>query len=285
MRESSRTESYLSEKNIRAKHALGQNFLIDETIYTKIISAATLTQREAVVEVGAGFGSLTRHLAQAAGQVVAIEYDGELVPLLKKDMAAFSHVHVLHADILRTKPEVLLQTFVPPQKKYIVVANLPYQITAKTLTHFLTAKIPPTYMVLMIQREVAERLAAEPGDLSMLALVTQWHARITKLFDVPSTAFSPAPKVTSSVVRLDMHTIPPVSLPKGMQKEDVFKIAKIGFVHKRKMLASTVSATLRVSKENIYGIFEEIGIQVQARPQELAISQWVALAKNLKKLA
>ncbi len=277
------TQGKLRAYRIKAKHALGQNFLVDEDIYRRIVASANLTKTTCVVEVGAGFGSLTRHLAQASLQVVAVEYDENLFGLLKKEMAGLANVSVLHADILKISTEKLLSAFPKPATEYSVVANLPYQITAKALEHFLTAAHPPTQLVLMLQREVVERITATPGNMSMLALVTQWHADVTKLFDVPASAFKPQPKVASAVARLIYRKVPPATVPDTIDEDYVFRVAKIGFLHKRKMLVSTLSAAIRVQRSDVQAIFEKIGISLTARPQELSFSQWIALAAHCKK--
>jgi 16S rRNA (adenine1518-N6/adenine1519-N6)-dimethyltransferase len=277
-----RIQAILTLHHLRPRHYLGQNFLISDDVYDRIIKEADLSTKDRVVEIGGGLGTLTMLLAQHAGFVTTVERDVQLASILKQECKKAACVTVLTADILALSIKDILRTFPTPLSSYKVVANLPYQITAKTLDKFLHANPKPTDLIFMVQREVADRITAQPGHLSMIALMCQMSASIEKICDVPATAFYPEPKVTSALVHLRTLENPRIALPKGITEQDVLNVARIGFSKKRKMLINTLAATWRVSKEDIKKLFLHLGISPSARPQELTIPQWAQLAFSRK---
>jgi 16S rRNA (adenine1518-N6/adenine1519-N6)-dimethyltransferase len=197
----------LKQYNLRPNKSLGQNFLVNPAILTKIADAAKLTPDDTVLEIGAGFGTLTEQLAGQAGRVVAVEIDGKLLPILKNALTGLKNVTVTHGDILTLDPGHLIK----PATKYKVVANLPYYITSAVIRHLLEAAVPPQRMVITVQREVAERIIAKPGKMSLLAVSVQFYGQPQILFRIRPGSFYPAPDVESAVVQIDVYTTPTIA--------------------------------------------------------------------------
>jgi len=234
---------------IDPKKSLGQNFLVDASYLDRIVAAAELEAGDVVLEIGPGVGTLTRRLAAQAGEVVAVELDDRLIELLRADFAGQPHVHIVHNDILEIDPPALLAAYLPTelpheeslakQAGYKVVANLPYYITSLVLRHLLEAAPPPTLAVVMVQKEVAERICAKPGDLSLMAIGVQFYAKPRLIHRVPAGAFYPAPKVDSAILRLDVQAQPTVT---AVAPQAFFRVVRAGFGQKRKQLANSLSA-------------------------------------------
>ena len=252
---------------------LGQHFLTDTSVVDKIIDAAALSINDTVLEIGPGKGVLTEKLIEAAGKIVAVEKDEELCRYLKKKFDA-SNLELIQDDIrnfsLGNLPEV-----------YKVVANIPYYLTGQLIPLLLTAPRPPKLLVLMIQKEVAERLTAPKGHSSLLQLTTQVFAQTAIVGIVNRAAFTPAPEVDSAVIVIKPHSIPKV--PADVQK-NFFRILKFAFSGKRKKLVNTLSAGMRISRDDVKGALNEVGLTEFARPQELDLDQWIALFRVLAKV-
>ena len=274
------------------KKSLGQNFLVDESHLARIAAAADLIGDDTVLEIGPGLGVLTRHLSSQAGRVVAVELDDRLIPVLKELFADQPHVSFVHADILKVNPATLLadggrQTtdndsptqYPIPNTQYKVVANLPYYITSAVLRHLLESPQPPTLAVVMVQREVAQRIVARPGDMSLLAVGIQFYAEAKIVQKVPAGAFHPRPKVDSAVLRLDVRPQPIV-----LDVEPVwyFEVVRAGFGQKRKQLRNSVAAGLGMSKEATEAGLISAGIDPQRRAETLSLAEWGSLAKALR---
>jgi 16S rRNA (adenine1518-N6/adenine1519-N6)-dimethyltransferase len=277
---------------------LGQNFLRDNAVLDRIIQSANLSVDDFVLEVGPGEGVLTKELARLAGKVIAIETDEELA---KKTATNFkfeilnlksslnckilnfkNKATIVTADILEINlPELLEQNNFT---NYKVIANIPYYITSPIIRLFLETKYPPTEMILMVQKEVAERICAKARKMSILALSVQYYADAELLFTVPKTAFSPVPEVDSAVIRITRNKKQKTRLlrqladPAGEAKK-FFRIVKAGFSAKRKTLVNNLSTSLKSEKSVVEEKLKQIGISKNQRAQELSLEDWKKLVK------
>ena len=252
------------------KKSLGQNFLVDETALAKVAAAAELTPDDAVLEIGPGLGSLTRHLASAARRVVAVELDGDLLPALRHVLQPYSNVEIIHGDILQLHPSSFI---LPPYK---VVANIPYYITSAVVRHLLEAEARPTLIVLTIQREVAERICAGPGDLSLLAVSVQFYSRPRLAARLLAGAFYPRPQVDSAVVKLEVLPQPAVAVADA---DSFFAVVKAGFSQKRKQLRNSLSGGLRLDPAQADDLLNRAGIDPKRRAETLTLDEWGALTQ------
>ncbi len=255
---------------IQAKKQLGQNFLKDDAVLDRIVEAASLQKSDVVVEIGPGTGALTRVLSAQAKKVVALEVDTDLMPTLLKQFPLSGNVSIIEQDILTADvADILRKQDVAEGDNYKVVANIPYYITAPIIQRLLELPMPPKCIVLMIQKEVAERITAKVGALSILAVSVQYYADPELLFMVSKTAFDPVPKVDSAVVRL---------IPKRIFNKDTdklfFRYVKAGFSSRRKTLVNNLSSGFHISKEIVAEKLTRIGIDVNIRAQALSIDDW-----------
>ena len=250
------------------KKSLGQHWLKDRDILAGIADDAEIEAGDTVLEIGPGLGTLTSELLRRAKKVVAVELDGELAVKLPGQFPG-TNLEVVQQDILQFDLSVL-----PPD--YVVVANVPYYITSKIIKMLLSADNKPRRIVLLIQKEVAERLAAEPGNMSILALSAQVFAEVSLSAVVPAKFFTPPPKVDSQVVVL---TTRPESLLKDVEEKAFFRVVKAGFSAKRKMLRSSLSGGLGISKTEVEELLAQVGIDPNVRAEALSVSQWIALTK------
>lgn len=251
---------------------LGQNFLIDEHFLKQIAQAADIGAEDTVLEVGAGIGNLTRRLAQQANIVVAVEKDLKIIPLLNEVVGSYGNIRIVAGDILQLDPQQLMQ-----RDGYIAAANIPYYITSALLRHILEAPLKPKRMVLTIQTEVARRICANPGDLSLLALSVQVYGKPQIVLDIPASAFYPIPKVNSAVLRVELFPqplVPPELL------DDFFHLTKAGFNQKRKMLHNALCGGLAWSKDVVTDLLASSNIDSQRRAQTLSIDEWHSLTAN-----
>jgi len=250
------------------KKSLGQHWLKDRQVLADIAEAADITPLDTVLEIGPGLGTLTSELLRRAEKVIAVELDGELAAKLPGQFPGKT-LQVVNEDILDFDLNVL-------PKSYIVVANVPYYITSKIIKKLLTSDNKPKTTVLLIQKEVAVRLAAEPGNMSILSISAQIYGEVELDQMVPAHFFTPPPKVDSQVVVI--HTRPdPLIQPEDEKK--FFRVVKAGFSSKRKKLRSSLSAGLGISKPEVEDILKQAGINPDDRAEALAISQWIDLMK------
>jgi len=262
----------LQRYSLHPKKSLGQNFLVDQGALQRIVSAADLTGSETVLEIGPGLGALTRHLAVAAGRVVTVELDGRLIPLLEDQLAGMPNVQLIEGDILRLDPAELMGG------PYKVVANLPYYITAAILRHLLGATLRPQLMVLTVQYEVAQRLTAKPGQMSLLAVSVQYFGRVRRVATLKAGSFYPRPTVNSAVVRVDIYPELPVS---AQNERRFFQVVKAGFSQKRKQLRNSLKAGLRIPVDQVEAALQAAGIDPRRRAETLCLEEWVSLAEAL----
>jgi 16S rRNA (adenine1518-N6/adenine1519-N6)-dimethyltransferase len=249
--------------------SLGQHLLISREALESIIAAADLAPDESVLEVGAGHGVLTVELARRVRRVVAVEVDREILPVLRETTASYPAVEVLGGDLLDVVPAKVFAG-VP----YKLVANLPYYITAMALRHFIEATQPPALMVTMVQREVAQRMVAEPGDMSLLSLSVRIYGEPRLVAQVPASAFFPPPQVDSAVVRIQPYAEPKVT---PAQKHGVFALAHAAYHEKRKQIHNSLSRQLHVDPEAVRAWLAGAGIDPALRPQMLSLDDWLRL--------
>lgn len=265
---------------IRPRKSLGQHFLVDRSYLAAIIEAAEVMPDDLVLEIGPGLGVLTEALAARVGRVVAVELDPEMRRVLADVLAPCTNVDLVAADILDVAPGDLLEGLDPTEagRPYKVVANLPYNITSAVLRHLLEARHPPVRAVVMVQREVAERILAEPGDMSILAVAVQFYATASSVTDVPAQAFYPRPKVQSRVLRLDVRPEPavPVADPAAF-----FRTVRAGFGQKRKQLKNSLAAGLDIGTAEAVVALEAAGIDPTRRAQTLDLTEWARLTAAL----
>jgi 16S rRNA (adenine1518-N6/adenine1519-N6)-dimethyltransferase len=320
----SEVRELLARFNLRVRKSLGQNFLIDTAALDRITAAAALTPADTVLEIGPGLGTLTRRLAQAAGRVVAVEIDQNLIPPLRVALAAHPNVELIHGDILQLDPATLLTphpTTRPPTlhprqlqatpdrtgrgrvagaegrlsdyptpnlagrgqairlPNYKVVANLPYYITSAVIRHLLEASIQPSLLILTMQLEVAQRLIAGPGDLSLLAISVQFYGKPSLVTHIKAGSFYPAPQVDSAVVRIDVHPQPPVDVH---DVDRFFAVVKSGFSQKRKQIHNSLRSGLALPAPAIDAALAQANVDPKRRAETLTLQEWATLSESLR---
>lgn len=261
----------LSQYNLRPNTNAGQHFLLDQEILEEIVKAAELLKKDTVLEIGSGPGNLTVLLAESVGKVLAVENDQRIIPLLNDSVKDFTNVEIIQSDIFKWRSESKLM-----EQGYKIVANLPYYITAKILRTFLSQPPKPLTMTILVQKEVADRLTASPGLMSLLSVSVQYYAQVHQICAIPSSAFLPKPKVDSALIFIDKI--------KDNQPgdKDFFQLARIGFSSRRKQLHNNLRAGLHLHQTVILKAFDNIGLKKTVRPQELSIEDWKGLSRSLK---
>ena len=262
----------LKRFHLRADKSLGQNFLQDSSALEKITLAAEIQNDDCVLEIGPGLGSLTRYLAVSAKQVTAVELDPDLLAPLRAVLTPYQNVRVVHGDILKLSISEIID-----QPNYLVVANIPYNITSLIIRHLLEADIKPRRVVLTIQKEVAERICAKPGDLSLLALSVQVYGKPSIAAHIPATSFHPAPKVDSAILRIDIYNEP--LIPNELLNT-FFKLIKAGFSQKRKTLRNSLSSGLHIPTTEAQSLLTSANIDFMRRAETLSIDEWKRLCEK-----
>ncbi|MEE9247981.1 MAG: 16S rRNA (adenine(1518)-N(6)/adenine(1519)-N(6))-dimethyltransferase RsmA [Dehalococcoidia bacterium] len=278
----------LRHHGLQARKSLGQHFLSETKVLAKIVEAAGLTRSDLVVEVGPGLGTLTRALAARAGRVIAVEVDGGLVSLLRERLSHLPNVTIVSADILDLAPEELVASYgsaevdgAGSRPQYKMVANLPYNIAAVVLRHFLEAEHKPNRMVVMVQKEVGEVIAASPdpsspGRMGLLSLGVQVYGRPSIVARVPASHFYPRPKVDAVVVAIDVYESPAVQDPQSF-----FTTARAGFSAPRKQLHNGLALGLGVPVAQAKEALKAAGIDGRRRPSTLTLEEWEGLSRVL----
>ena len=265
-------KNLLKNSGLRPSKRLGQNFLVDKAIIRKIMSAANLNAQDIVLEVGPGTGILTRELAKKAKKVLAVEKDRKMTEILDKTTKQFKNVKIIQRDILKIEPrDYNLKT-----KEYKIVANLPYYITSKVLRRFLEGNNPPKEMILMVQKEVGQRICAKPPEMSLLAVSVQFYAKSEIISYVPKSSFWPVPKVDSAIIKIIPHKSAKISRNQRL----FFRIAKAGFSQPRKQLSSNLSKDLKIDREIIKNWLLKNKIQSERRAETLTLEDWVKLTRT-----
>lgn len=271
MRHTFDARSLLRRHGIRPRKRLGQHFLVDQHALQAVTQAAELDAADRVLEIGAGLGSLTVVLAKRASQVVAVELDPRLLPALLEVLGSESSVSVIQGDILQLDPAELMSG-----APYLVVANIPYNITSALIRQLTEARPPPSRIVLTVQLEVAQRALAQPGSMNLLALSVQIFGTASIEARIPARAFYPAPAVESAVLRIAKHDSPRVGA--GLA-HSVFGLARAGFSQRRKMLKNSIAAGLQIEAGAVVAWLDQAGIGANARAQELSLEDWVRLTE------
>ena len=266
----SETKKELRRLDTRAKKGLGQNFLVDKHVLSRIVAAAKLTCDDCVVEVGPGLGVLTQELAKEAGHVVAVELDSTMAAALREKFADSSNVEIVEADILECAPESL----VSKKRNYKVVGALPYNIASAVLRRFLEARHKPAMIVAVVQKEVAQSIVAKPGDMSLLSVGIQLYGRPSIVKYIGPRSFYPQPKVDSAIVRIDVYTEPPIEVE---EEADFFSVVRGGFSTPRKQLRNSLSYGLNITSQEAGALLDGAGIDPRRRAETLSIGEWAAL--------
>ena len=271
------THALLKRYSIRPKKSLGQNFLVEPAGLRKVLTAAELQGDEQVLEIGAGLGSLTVLLAQNAKEVLAIEIDQKLFPALQEALAPYANVKTIHGDILNLDLDGLLH-----DQDFVVVANIPYYITSAIIRKLLEANKRPSRMILTIQKEVAERIIARDGKMSLLALSVQVYGKPELVATIPAGAFYPAPDVDSAVLKLTLYEKP---LIQEQNLDLFFKLAQAGFSQKRKTLRNSWASGLSISSQQAEKILADAQLESNRRAETLNLEEWNRLVLAYLKLA
>jgi len=250
------------------KKSFGQHFLRDASAIASIIDTADVQTVDMVVEVGPGLGALTEHLAQGAKRLVLIEADRDLLPKLRE---SYPNAHIIQGDAAVADYAAIVDDI-----SWAFVSNLPYNAASAIIMEVLSCDRPPERAIVMVQREVGERMMAKPGDMSLLSVAVQLYAEISRICLVKPGAFVPPPKVDSVVLRLV-----PRSYADAPHREDIIALAKIGFANRRKQLHRNLADAKVASSEKVRLSLEKIGLSAQARAQELSLEHWMALFRDL----
>ncbi len=270
-------KSSLESSGLHPRKKWGQNFLTDVRILSSIADAAEVDSDDTILEIGPGLGHLTRVLAPRAGQVVAIEIDADLAARLRSELPELTRVHIVQGDILEHEAAEWLQMAgagYDPARRFKVVANLPYYITSAILRHLLTASRKPRLVVVMVQREVAQRMVARPPAMNLLAVSVQFFAAVRIVRTIAPGAFYPRPKVESAVVRLDVNDVP------RLDEADAgrfFELVRAGFGERRKQLRNSMASGLSMEPQGVEQMLTTARIDPTRRAETLTLAEWEAL--------
>lgn len=278
------TIQVLQKHEFQFKKKFGQNFLIDPHVLDKIVDAAQITKDDFVLEIGPGIGTLTQYLCENARQVLAVEIDDKLIPILKETLQPYDNVEVLHGDILKQDIQQIADTY-NDGKPIKVVANLPYYITTPIIMELFESHVPLANVTVMVQKEVADRMKAEPGtkDYGALSLAVQYYAKPYIAAFVPPNCFMPRPNVGSAVIRLDCLSRVPVEVH---NEKLMFRLIRASFNQRRKTLQNGIanSAELSFTKEQAARAIEQAGFDVRIRGEKLGLEEFARLADELERM-
>lgn len=280
------TRAILEHHGFTFKKSFGQNFLTDTNILQKIVDTAEIDRNVNVIEIGPGIGALTEFIAENAAEVMAFEIDDRLIPILKDTLRDFDNVQLVNQDILKADLQTQIKAFKNPELPIKVVANLPYYITTPILMHLIDSKIPFQEFVVMMQREVADRISAEPNTKAYgsLSIAVQYYMDAKVAFIVPRTVFVPAPNVDSAILKMTRRDQPMVAV----QDEDfLFRVSKASFVHRRKTLWNNLTSHFGKTEEikaNLTKALEISEISPSIRGEALSIEQFGKLADALREV-
>jgi 16S rRNA (adenine1518-N6/adenine1519-N6)-dimethyltransferase len=278
-----KTKEIMQKFGLNLKKSLGQNFLIDQNILRKIVDAAKLDETKGALEIGPGIGALTQRLAETAGKVVAVEIDQRLIPVLKENFKPYDNVDFIHHDVLKVDIRELFSAHFSGLSGVSVVANLPYYVTTPIIMKLLEDKLPLEHIVVMIQKEVAERMSASPGskDYGSLSIAVQYYCEVELVCIVPHTVFIPQPKVDSAVIRLIMRDKPPVEI----EDEDAFfKVVRASFTQRRKTIYNNLMSAFfqKDQKDVLKHLLEDCDIDPIRRGETLSMDEYARLSTVLK---
>ena len=278
------TRAILERHGFTFKKSFGQNFLTDTNILQKIVDTAEIDKKVNVIEIGPGIGALTEFLAESAAEVMAFEIDDRLVPILADTLRDFDNVTVVNQDILKVDLAQYIAEFKNPDLPIKVVANLPYYITTPILMHLIESRIPFSEFVVMMQREVADRISAQPNTKSYgsLSIAVQYYMTAKVAFIVPRTVFVPAPNVDSAILKMVRRNQPPVEV---QNEKFFFKVSKASFVHRRKTLWNNLTSYFGKSEETkgkLTAALERANLSPSVRGEALSLEEFARLADALK---
>ena len=258
------------------KKSLGQNFLTDEGLFHQLVTLSGVGKKDAVLEIGAGAGGMTKALSAACRRVIAIEVDGALIPILQVSLEKCKNVHLVHGDVMRLN----LPQLTAPMGPFHIVANIPYYLTTDLMNLLLTSNLPIESISLMVQKEAAERITARPGDAGygMLSVRAQYDYDPAIVLDVPACLFTPPPKVDSAFVVMPRRAEPPVNVT---DEALFFKVAAAAFAMRRKTMENNLIASFRVSRDRAKGWLASCGIPEGARGETLSLADFAALANAI----
>ncbi|OMP66845.1 16S rRNA (adenine(1518)-N(6)/adenine(1519)-N(6))-dimethyltransferase RsmA [Domibacillus epiphyticus] len=279
----SRTKDILFRHGFSFKKSLGQNFLIDPNILHRITETAGLTKETGVIEIGPGIGALTEHLARTAGKVVAFEIDQRLLPILNETLEPYENVKVINEDVLKADVKTVVEQEFAGFEQLMVVANLPYYVTTPIIMKLLEDKIPVNGIVVMLQKEVGDRISAKPStkEYGSLSIAVQYYTEAELAFVVPKTVFMPPPNVDSAIIKLIVRDEPAVSVK---NEEFFFTVTRTSFAQRRKTILNNLVNGLpggKEKKENIYAALQKAGIEPARRGETLSLSEFAALSDAL----
>lgn len=264
--------STLRRYDLHPSKGLGQNFLQDQAALQKIVLAGNITPDDHILEIGPGLGSLTRYLALAAHSVTAVELDRKLITVLESVLAPYKNVRLVQGDILKLEVDKLMEG-----QGYIVVANIPYYITSAVIRHLLESGLQPRRLVMTVQKEVAERICAQVGDMNLLALSVQVYGKPSIGITIPAAAFYPQPKVDSAILRIEIQSQPVIPVD---NLGTFFKLIRAGFSQKRKTLRNSLSGGLRITPIESETLLMKAGIDARRRAETLSLEEWGRLCSG-----
>lgn len=275
-----RTKQVIEKFKFKFNKGLGQNFLVDEDVLNKIIEASDLTKSDDVLEIGPGLGTLTAELAERAGRVLTIELDDSLIPILKDSLKDYDNIELYHGDALKINLEEVAKKYL--KEPVSICANLPYYITTPLINKFFKENLNIKNIVLMVQREVAERMAAAPGgkDYGALSLLVQYYSKPSIVMIVPPHSFMPQPKIDSAIIKLEVFSEPSV---KVMDIDLFFRIIRGSFNQRRKTLNNSLKG-IGLSKDDMDLAFEKSDIDPIRRGETLSINEFAHLSDEVYKL-
>jgi 16S rRNA (adenine1518-N6/adenine1519-N6)-dimethyltransferase len=281
-----RTKAILEKYGFSFKKSLGQNFLIDTNILHRIVDHAQITNETGVIEIGPGIGALTEQLARRAKKVVAYEIDQRLIPILADTLSPYENVEIIHQDVLKADVYDMIQKNFSSVDQIMVVANLPYYVTTPIIMKLLTDRLPLKGIVVMLQKEVADRISAKPGtkDYGSLSIAVQYYTEAETVMNVPRTVFIPQPNVDSAVIRLIRREQPAVSV---IDEKFFFEVVKACFAQRRKTVLNNLTSNLSVlrqSKEQTEIALQNAGIDPKRRGETLTIEEFALLSDELYRL-
>ncbi|WP_449621627.1 16S rRNA (adenine(1518)-N(6)/adenine(1519)-N(6))-dimethyltransferase RsmA [Robertmurraya sp. Marseille-Q9965] len=278
-----RTKAILEKYGFSFKKSLGQNFLIDTNILNRIVDHANLTEESGAIEIGPGIGALTEQLARRSKKVVAFEIDQRLLPILEETLAPYPNKKIIHQDVLKADVASIVAEEFTDIEDVMVVANLPYYVTTPIIMKLLEDKLPIRGIVCMLQKEVAERIAAKPGnkDYGSLSIAVQYYTEAETVMIVPKTVFVPQPNVDSAVIRLTVRKTPRVSVK---DEGFFFTVTRASFAQRRKTILNNLTSQLQAGKEKkeqILTALSEANIEPTRRGETLSIEEFAVLSDAL----
>lgn len=278
-----RTRAILEKYGFSFKKSLGQNFLIDPNILKRIVDHANLTEETGTIEIGPGIGALTEHLARSSKKVVAFEIDQRLLPILNETLSPYPNVEVIHSDVLKADVKTVIAEKFADIKDIMVVANLPYYVTTPIIMKLLEEKLPIRGIVVMLQKEVADRISAKPGtkEYGSLSIAIQYYTTAEIVMTVPKTVFVPQPNVDSAIIRLTVREQPAVEMK---DEEFFFQVIKASFAQRRKTILNNLTNQLPFGKEkkdSIVTALEAAEVDPSRRGETLSIEEFARLSDAL----